>query len=297
LWSDQLLTALRANLVYANMFNRDYEGTISRMGDNVRINGIGDVTISNYSKDSDINAPQALSDAQTQLTITQAKYYNFAVDDVDAAQAQPKVMAEAMSWAAYKMALTIDQYLAGFYTDAASGNTIGSSSSFTTPALPTQTNVGGGQTIYDYLVTLNQYLSQSFVPKAGRIAVVPLWVTTLLKQDIRFTSYNTPSARQTIETGDLGSGSGEEGFVGTIDGLRIYESPNAPHLGGTVGVAGSQDVILAGHPMALSFAQGLTQTEAYRPPYRFSDAVKGLCLYGAKTVRPQALAAMYAQHP
>jgi len=56
-------------------------------------------------------------------------------------------------------------------------------------------------------------------------------------------------------------------------------------------------VVLAGHRMALTKAEGLNETEAYRPPYRFSDAVKSLVLYGAKTVRPYALCAAYLQHP
>jgi hypothetical protein len=79
--------------------------------------------------------------------------------------------------------------------------------------------------------------------------------------------------------------------------MEVYESVNCPHLGGTVGIAGSQDVILAGHPIAITMAEGINKTEGYRPPLRFADAVKGLVLYGAKTVRPYALAAAYLQHP
>ncbi|HET9109672.1 MAG TPA: hypothetical protein VFN78_02490 [Ktedonobacterales bacterium] len=299
LWSDELLVALRKELVFANLCNRDYQGEISRMGDTVRISGIGDVTISNYTKDTDISAPQALTDAQTMLVINQAKYYNFEVDDVDAAQQQPKVMQEAMSRAAYGIALGMDSFLAGFYTDVPAANAIGTSGSPVTPALGTQANIGGGTTVYDYLVVLNQYLTQNLVQKSGRWAVVPPWVTTLLTQDIRFTSFNTPEANARIATGmgDASRGQSGDAYIGRINGMDIYESNNAAHLGGTVGQAGSQDVVLAGHNMALSFAEGLTKTEAYRPPYRFADAVKGLCLYGAKTVRPQALAAAFFQHP
>ena len=299
LWSDELLVALRKELVFANLCNRDYEGEISRMGDTVRISGIGDVTISNYTKDTDISAPQSLTDAQTMLVITQSKYYNFEVDDVDAAQQNPKVMQEAMSRAAYGVALLMDSFVAGFYTDVPSVNAIGSSGSPVTPQLGTQANVGGGQTVYDYLVVLNQYLTQQLVPKSGRWAVVPPWCTTLLTQDIRFTSFNTPEANQRIVAGlgDASRGKSGDAYLGRINGMDIYESNNAVHLGGTVGQSGSQDVVLAGHNMALSFAEGLSKTEAYRPPYRFADAVKGLCLYGAKTVRPQALAAAFFQHP
>lgn len=298
LWGDTLLVALRNVLVYGNIVNRDWEGQIKQMGDTVRIHGIGQVTISNYVKDTDINAPQSLTDAETMLQITQAKYYNFEVDDVDAAQQHPKVMQEAMSYAAYQIANGIDSYIAGFYTDAPSGSSIGNSGAFTTPTAPTQANVGAGTTVYDYLVALDQYLSQNNVPYEDRWCVVPLWVTTYLSMDIRFTSFNTTQANQRLaETVRGADGGNRPGYIGRIANMDVYQSVNAPNLGGTPGIAGSQDVVLAGHPMALTYADGINKVEAYRPPYRFADAVKGLCLYGAKTVRPQALAVAYLQHP
>ena len=60
IWADTILAALRVNLVYGNLFNDDYEGQIAKMGDTVKINAIGDITINSYTKDTDLNAPQAL---------------------------------------------------------------------------------------------------------------------------------------------------------------------------------------------------------------------------------------------
>jgi hypothetical protein len=299
LWADTLLAALRKNLVYGNLFNMDYEGTIQRMGDTVKINAIGDISIFDYTKDTDLNPPQALTDAQTMLTITQAKYYNFEIDDVDQAQQHPQVMAEAMSFAAYKMSDTMDRYYATFYTDTVAANLVGTAAAPVTPTVATQANVGSGTTVYDYLAVLDQYLTQQAVPRQGRWCVVPPWVKTLLIQDIRFTSFNTPQARQTIAEGNLDASAGNaaDAYLGRINSMDVYESLNAPHIGGTVGVTGSQDVVFAGHRMAATKAEGLVKTEAYRPPYRFADAVKGLALYGAKTVRPYALATAYLQHP
>ena len=74
IWSGELLVALKKAHVYVSLCNRDYEGEIKAMGDTVKINGIGDITISSYTKDTDINAPQALTDAQAMLVINQAKY-------------------------------------------------------------------------------------------------------------------------------------------------------------------------------------------------------------------------------
>lgn len=300
-WCAKVLVALEKQHVYASLANRDYDGDIKNFGDTVRITGIGEITISNYSKDTDIASPQALTDAQTALTINQAKYFNFALDDVDARQAVSKdILDVASERAAYDLADNIDQYVAGFYTDAATTNLVGSSSAFVTPQLGTSANIGGGQTVYDYLVVLNQYLTQSLVPKNGRWIVVPPWVTTLLVQDIRFTSFNTPEARQTILSSKLdasGGNLGMEAYLGKIAGCDVYESNNAPNLGGTKGITGSQDVVLAGHSMGLAYAENLSKVEKFRPPARFADAIKGLMLYGAKTIRPQALAAAYLQHP
>ena len=305
IWSPKVLIALEKFHVYASLFNQDYQGDIQNMGDTVRITGIGEITVSNYSKDQDIAAPQALTDAQLALTINQARYFNFALDDVDARQSVAKNLLDvAAERAAYDIADAIDQYCAGFYTDAATQNLVGSASAPVTPQFQTQANVGGGQGVYDYLILLNQYLTQSLVPKNGRWAVVAPWMTTLLIQDIRFSSFNTPDARQTLLTRRLDAsqgGIGMDSYLGRIAGMDVYESNNAPHLaagsGSGYGTTGAVDVLIAGHSIGISYADNLTKVEKYRPPYRFADAVKGLHLYGAKTTRPQALAVAYLQHP
>lgn len=302
LWGDTLLVALRKNLVYGALVNRDWEGQIKQMGDTVRINMIGDITISSYSKDTDLAAAQSLTDAQLQLTITQAKYFNFEIDDVDQAQAANggAIMQEAMSWAAYRLRDTIDQYLAGFYADTVATNTLNSGSPVTSLVAPTQANVGTGNTVYDKIVLLGQLLTQSAVPIQGRWCVIPPWGKTQLTMDVRFSGFNTASAQSTLQSGTLTDSDRDpsDSYLGRIENMDVYESLNAPHTGGTYGVsASSQDVFLAGHPMAWTMAEGINKTEAYRPPLRFADAVKGLVLYGAKTVRPYALAYGILQAP
>lgn len=309
-WADILLPQLRADLVFGNLVGRSFQDTfVGGVGDTVRINMIGDITVSSYTKDTSIGAPATLSDAQLVLAITQAKYYNFAVDDVDAMQQKPKVMTEAMAWAAYKVALGIDQYLAGFYTEAPSTNLIGTSGSPVTVAVPSNANVGGGTTVYDELVVLAQFLTQNLVPKQGRWCVIPPWVKTHLTQDIRFTSFNTAQAQANIQQYGFEAGGSEgrdtafspgaaaDAYLGLIDNMRVYESVNAPHIGGTSGASGSQDAVIAGHPMAWEYVDGINKLEAYRPPDKFEDAIKGLHLYGAKVVRPYALAVAFLQKP
>src|SRR5437868_9631974 len=114
IWSARILEALRKALVYAqaNIVNRDYEGEIQAYGDTVKINSIGDPTIFDYTKNTDMPSPETLTDSQKVLQINQAKAFNFQVDDVDKAQQNPKVLDFALSRAAYKLADTADQFVA-----------------------------------------------------------------------------------------------------------------------------------------------------------------------------------------
>jgi len=57
---------------------------------------------------------------------------------------------------------------------------------------------------------------------------------------------------------------------------------------------GAKYKIIAGHQVAISYAEQINKVEAYRPEKRFADAVKGLHLYGAKLVRPSAIAVLTA---
>src|SRR5260221_4745405 len=230
LWSDVLLGQLRANLVFASCFNRDYEGTISRVGDTVKIISIGDVTISDYVKDSILAAPQTLTDSETMLTIEKAKSFNFAIDDVDVAQNSTGggLMREAMSWAAYKLAYTSDTYAGAFYTQAAIAAPtypLGTQAAPITPALPIYSAVGGGTVMYDYLVQVAQFMSDNLVPLSGRWVIIPPWAAGQLSLDPRFTGYNSARAGDLIasarlqQTASATTGGGSGADVTSIGGV------------------------------------------------------------------------------
>ena len=119
LWSARLLNALEKTHVASNLVNRDYEGDIKKQGDTVHINSIGEVTVSDYTRNSDITAPQTLSTTDQTLTITQAKYFNFQIDDVDAAQAAGDIMDKAMQRSAYALNDAADSYILGVLANGA----------------------------------------------------------------------------------------------------------------------------------------------------------------------------------
>lgn len=271
IWSARLLVSLKKSLVYGQegVVNRDYEGEIRQMGDTVRINSIGPVTVGTYTKNTNIGDPETLTDAQTTLTIDQAKYFNFQVDDIDRAQQNPKVMDQAMQEAAYALRDAADQYIAGLYTGVAAGNTIGDD---TTPVVPTK------DTAYELLVDMAVKLTEAKVPQDGRWVVVPPWFYGLLLKDDRFIDASRSGSDAALRNGE----------VGKAAGFTVLQSHNVPNTGG------AKYKIIAGHPMAISYAEQINKVEAYRPEKRFADAVKGLHLYGAKLVRPEAIAVLTA---
>jgi hypothetical protein len=264
IWSARLNESLKKNLVYGNVVNTDYEGEIQGQGSTVKINSIGAVSIGNYDKVIGIGNPQELDATQKTLVIDQAKYFNFQVDDVDAAQANVNLLDGGIVEASYGLANVVDQYLAGFYTEVKAENTIGND---TAPIIPTSS------TAYDLLIDLGVLLDENNVPESERFVVVPAWYYGLLLKDARFTK--DPSIIRT-------------GYVGDIDGMIVYKSNNVPNT------AGAKYKIIAGHKSAISFAGQVDSVEAFRPEKQFSDAVKGLQVFGAKCIKPEALAVLTA---
>ncbi len=295
-WAGSILRALDTVLVYAQpeIINRDYVGDVGSLGDTVTINQIGDVTVSTYSKNADINAPEALTDAQLKLKIDQAKYFNFAVDDIDQLQQQPKVMEEAARRAAYGLRKAIDGYIASLYTDIPVINQIGNDGSPITGTWNT-----AGTLAYDRLVDLSVLLDNQDVPEIGRFVVVPPWFEGYLLKDARFVGFGTGPQDARLTTGGLsGTASGNPAGqpnggggtalrpVGQAAGFSVFKSNQVPNTSAT------KYKIIAGHNMAWSFVPQITKVEGFRPERRFSDALKGLVVYGAKTVRPNALAVL-----
>lgn len=273
IWSAKLLVAWRKELVYAGpgMVNRDYEGEISQAGDTVRITSISDPTIGTYVPNVTTVTPEELTDAQRTMVIDQAKYFAFKVDDVDKRQAAGNVMPEAMSRAAYKLADQVDQYIAGLYTGIQAANVLGSTGS----PINTFTTVTDA---YDkVLVPLRTRLKKANVPTAGRWIVASPELMASLLLDPRFIKVNESGTSEALRNG----------LVGRAAGFDILESNNVPVP------SGDTQVIIAGTNAAISFAEQINKTEAYRPESSFSDAIKGLALYGAKLVRPDGLACAF----
>lgn len=260
IWSAKLFVRLRKAMVHASVVNRDYEGEISNVGDTVRINELGAIDVSAYSKSTDISF-QTLTGAEKLLIIDQAKYFAFSVDDIDQIQSKPKVIDGAMSEAAYSIADTVDQHLAGMYAYA--GNTV------------TALTVTVGNVLQN-LSNLQLALDEENVPNEGRFLPIPPWYN----QHLVMATSGAVSATGVPKV--FNDNVIVNGFVGQLFGFNLLMSNNVNNNGTVWNIMGF-------NRSAITHAQQIGKIEALRVEKQFGDAVKGLYLYGSKVVRPAAM--------
>lgn len=261
LWSARLLEHLDKNLVLGNLVNTTWEGEIRNYGDTVKINQIGDITVKDYVKGTDIDYDDT-DGTPTELHIDQQKYWAFKVEDIDAAQANIALVDQSMNRASYALRDAVDQHIAAHAAQA-----------FTQIAKAT---LDTPESAYEALVKLSVAFDELNVPDGGRWAVVPPWFYGLILKDDRFVASGVQAAANTLENGRIG---GAANFT-------VYKSNNLlKDDDGTVN-------LMAGNNSAITMARQIIKTEPLRLEKAFSDAVRGLLVYGTAVVQPKALACM-----
>ena len=264
IWSPILQIALRQALIYTAFANRDYEGDIAQAGDTVRITSVNRPTIKTYVPNVTVVTPEVPTDSARTLVVDQADYFDFGVDDVDARQARGNVIPTLMDEAAFAEAVKVDLYLSSFYTAIQSANQLGAVS--VSLASPNQA--------YDnVIVPLRIRLDKANVPPQNRSVAISPDLYGLMLRDTRFIKVNESGGTEGLRNG----------IVGRAAGFDILVSNQTP-------TTGTDSVVIAGNDRALTFAEQIAQVEAYRVQTGFTDAVKGLFLYGAKVTRPDSLA-------
>ena len=260
-WAAQMLVALKKALVYGSVVNTDYEGQIRNVGDSVRINEIGAITVNDYTKYGSLTW-QELTSAQKTLYLDQAKSFSFAVDDVDNAQSTPKVMGQAMVEAAYAVADEIDQHIAGLYTNA--GIELTATTGTTTNAL-------------SWVADAAEALNEANAPTSGRFLILPPKMITKLLLTVSG-GVDTDAVPKVFDNGMI-----VNGFVGSIYGFNILMSNNV--VQSSAGVY--QPLFLT--RQAITYAGQLTKIAPVKREDYFDEGVKGLYVYGSKVVRPAIL--------
>jgi hypothetical protein len=225
---------------------RDYEGDVKHAS-SVKILGVGEPTIGAYDSTKDITIEE-MSDKGQILTIDQANYFAFYVDDVDQAQSVPGLKEKYQEKAVHGLAVARDTYVATLIKGASNATTA-----------TAKTEVAVKKAIDDAIVALRE---RNF-DEEGVIEITPA-IYNLFKNNLIDLSTNNPELIR-------------KGHVGMYDDFTVIMSNNMAKDDTHVycDVRGKK---------AIAFAGQINEVEALRAEKRFKDIVRGLDTFGAKII-------------
>jgi hypothetical protein len=264
IWAKKLNNKYYAQCFLPEITNSDYEGEIKNQGATVTIRTRPTVQINDYLVDMDMQY-QDIIDEKIDLLIDKAKYFSFKLDDVDAAQSDIKILNELTTDAGYQMKIAMEkEFLATTYLTA--GRALSS------------TAVDASNVI-NWIIDAEVQLELANAPTEGRFVILsPKTAGFIQKSDMKnvyVTGDSESIARKNLNNGRLGR----------IGGMDIYVSNN-------LGFSGSTGYCMAGHKSAVTYASQIVKVENIRLQNKFGDAVRGLNVYGYKTLLADCLVAM-----
>jgi len=328
IYSKQVQLAFRKSSVVEDITNNDYFGEIANMGDSVKIIKEPEVSVQSYARGTQITA-QDLNDEDFTLTVDQANYFAFKIDDIEAAHSHVNFMSMASDRAAYRLRDQFDQdvlgYLSGFTQSAKHGSPDTVRTTF--PGTKALTEAGSDELLSSMKLSRPSFGNLTSAGSAGdSIPLAPRYPgqtgasTTLVSPLAVIARMGRLLDQQLVDTqgrwlvvdpvfvellkdedsrllnGDFGGSGLQNGLIlNNLHGFRVYVSNNLPKVGTGPGTAGASaqssnyGVIVAGQDAAVASAQQITKTESYRDPDSFADIVRGMHLYGRKILRPEAI--------
>lgn len=264
LWSKKILKELDKEHMLVKNCSTKYSGEITGLGSRVKINSINSPTIGDYVPNSTSITPEQLKDESRMLEITQAKYFAFYLDDVDAKQTTGGVLEEGLRKAVIALKDTAEQFIATKFTDAHKTITNGTLTS---------------GDFYSTFMKAKRYLMKSNVGIADEIIaeVSPeVWEKGVLANIL----YNNQDNGDTIKKGQ---------YVKSL-GMTFFVSNNITVTETSEDIAASTCIVRTKE--AIAYAEQIMKVEKYMPESSFSDAVKGLHVYGAKMIKPKEAVAL-----
>ena len=273
-WSAALLIALEEESVYQALCSRQYEPD-AQDARKVHIGNVtGDVTVSDYSEDTDITDPQVLTDADTVLELDQKKYFHLYVDDVHQVQSRPRYMAEYLRKAAIKIAQTKDTYVS---TTIMNANVVAGNQFTYSKTLTAAKDIG--KELLSKFIDMRKTVDEADVPASMRQWAV---ITPSVKNYFLHWMLETAEDAGGLWIPTTDEAMLARGMIGNLVGFDLISTNRAPQVN-------TKDAILFGTDRAVIYADQIMNMEMYRPEKRFGDAVKGLYVYAGKVVHTAEL--------
>ena len=289
-YSKQVLNFFRKASVVEAITNPDYAGEIAAFGDTVRIIKEPVITVDQYERGQDITTTK-LTDQEITLIVDIANAFKFIVDDIETNMSHVNFREVATSSAAYSLRDAFDQgVLATMFAGVSSSSpdhVLGTDNA-TDLAAGTFDGTGnldigfasGEHDPIDVMARMARLLDEQNIPEEGRWFVAnPEFYEHLAQSSSKLLSVDFNAGQGSIRNGLVSSGK--------LRGFDMYKSNN---IAATTNAAGK---CLAGHMSSTATAQTITSTEVLRDPSSFGDIVRGLHVYGAKVLRPEALVSAF----
>ena len=285
-FSKKVLNFFRKAAVVEAITNTDYAGEISAFGDSVKIIKEPVISVSDYTRNTDTTETR-LTDQEISLVVDSAKAFKFIVDDIETNMSHVNFKEVASSSAAYALKDSYDAaVLATMFSGVSSSSPdhiIGSDSSTADATMTHATNSvdllgsdGTGVDAIDLMARMARLLDDQSVPEEGRWFVAPpSFYEELAQSGSKLLSVDFNAGQGSIRNGLVSSGK--------LRGFDMYKSNNIASTSNATGK------IMAGHISSTATANTILSTEVLRDPTSFGDIVRGLHVYGAKVLRPEAL--------
>ena len=252
IWSKKIQDDLELKTKLVQNCLRDYEGDC-KYAASVKILGVGEPTIGKYNSSTDITIEE-MSDKGQLLSIDQANYFAFYVDDVNQAQSVPGLKEKYQEKAVHGLAVARDTYVAGLIKGVTSNVT--TATNLTREAVKTAIDAA--------IVALRE---RNF-DEEGVIEITPA-VYNLFKNELITLSTNNPEYIK-------------RGIVGMYDGFEVMMSNNMAK--DTSGSSTKYAYCDVRGKKAIAFAGQINEVEALRAEKRFKDIIRGLDTFGAKVI-------------
>lgn len=287
-WSARLLRLLEPRLVMTQprVMNRNWEGEIADKGDTVHIRAFTTGgSIYPYTRNTQINGgtPDRPDDDSLTLLIDQAKAFYIAVDDVDKAQADLPIMDKFLARTARNLAVELDTHAADlFVAGVVEDNRIGSPDA---PVTIRHDADGVGElTPHEFCVEARKRLQKQGTPGDDRWMVVDADLEAQFLLDPQFT-------RNLADVSVV-----RHGQIGRCAGFDILTT-EAVSRDETSGGSPEQftNIIYGDGNYSLTWADQIIKVEAERLQGEFSDAIKGLNVFGAKIIEAESYGVAHAQ--
>lgn len=268
IWSKAILKDLETITSLRNHCDFKYEKD-SKNAKEVKILSVTRPTIRTYVSGTALTRESVVDTSQT-LQINQYRYFNFEVEDIDKAQSVPGLLEATIHEASLGLAEEGDKYVASIIETAteAGTNPLPQSASVIslTKANAMESVEDGFAALYANNVKTNDMLYLELAPA----------VFVLYRQALTELSTNNPEILK-------------KGAVGKINNAYVCVENLLPT--GKTGTGSTDNVYynVLRTPKAIAFVEQIDKVEAYRPEDAFTDAVKGLYVFGAKIVRPKEI--------